>query len=256
MTRSQPSTGTTFAQVFNLRDLGGLPTVDGGRVRGGRLYRSDSPHRATVDDVGALRGLGLNLVLDLREHRERQDFGIAADEVASRRMHLPVFDITLGDPSFDEGMAAAARRNGRPGEYLFMLEQGAGAFVEALTLLSTPDHLPALFHCAVGKDRTGVLAALVLTLVGVPEDQVAADYARSHPGMVALTHWAEQHEPDYGHYLRQHHPDDDLPWTTAEMMHDFLALVADRHGSLEAFLTSAGLPDDVPPRLRDLLVAP
>lgn len=254
MPSSHVSADTTFTQVFNLRDLGGLPAADGHRVQRGRLFRSDSPHRATVDDLAVLQGMDLNLVLDLREHRERQDFGIAADEVASRRAHLPVFDITLGDSSFDDGMAAAARRHGRPGEYLFMLEHGADTFVEALQLLATDDHLPALFHCAVGKDRTGVLAALVLTLVGVPEDEVAADYARSHPGMVALTSWAEQHEPEYGQYLRAYHPDDDAPWTTAEMMHDFLALVADRHGSLEDFVTSAGLPDDVPGRLRDLLL--
>lgn len=253
MPSRRPFPDATFARVFNLRDLGGLPAADGRRVRRGQLFRSDSPHRATVDDLAVLRGMELNLVLDLREHRERQDFGIAADEVASRRAHLPVFDITLGDASFDEGMAEASRRHGRPGEYLFMLEHGAATFVEALQLLATPDHLPALFHCAVGKDRTGVLAALVLTLVGVPDDEVAADYARSHPGMVALTSWAEQHEPDYGSFLRGHTPDEG-EWTTAEMMLGFLDLVADRHGSLEAFITSAGLPDDVPERLRDLLL--
>lgn len=245
---------TTFAQVFNLRDLGGLPAADGRQVRRGLLFRSDSPHRATVDDLAVLRGMGLNLVLDLREHRERQDAGIAADEVASRRAHLPVFDVTLGDATFEQGMDDAARRHGRAGEYLFMLERGASAYVEALQLLATPDHLPALFHCAVGKDRTGVLAALVLTLVGVPEDEVAADYARSHPGMVALTSWAEQHEPDYGSFLRGHAPEEGEHWTTEPMMLGFLDLVADRHGSLEAFITSAGLPDDVPARLRDLLL--
>lgn len=253
MSSPRASPDTTFARVFNLRDLGGLPADGGRRLQRGRLFRSDSPHRATVDDLAVLRGLELNLVLDLREHRERQDFGIAADEVASRRAHLPVFDITLGDATFDQGMAAAARRDGRPGEYLFMLEHGARTFVEALQLLATSDHLPALFHCAVGKDRTGVLAALVLTLLGVPEDEVADDYARSHPGMVTLTTWAEQHEPDYGRYLRGHAPDQGR-WTTAEMMIGFLDLVADRHGSLEAFITAAGLPDDVPGRLRDLLL--
>lgn len=254
MPSSHVSRDTTFARVFNLRDLGGLPADGGRRLQRGRLFRSDSPHRATVDDLAVLRGLDLNLVLDLREHRERQDFGIVADEVASRRTHLPVFDITLGDTSFDEEMAEASRRHGRPGEYLFMLERGAPTFVEALQLLATPDHLPALFHCAVGKDRTGVLAALVLTLIGVPEQEVAADYARSHPGLVALTTWAEDHEPEYGRFLRGHAPAEGDRWTTAQMMLGFLELVADRHGSLEAFITSAGLPDDVPGRLRDLLL--
>lgn len=243
-----------LTQVFNLRDLGGLPTGDGRRVRHGRLYRSDSPHRATAEDVAALQALGLGLVIDLREASEREQFGIAAAEVATRHAHLPVFDVGGGpNPRVERGMAEAARRHGRAGEYLFMLEHGHATFVGALEALADPDHLPALFHCAVGKDRTGILAALVLTLVGVPPEEVATDYARSHEGMVALVEWAVRHEPVYGHDLQQGAPTDG-PWTTTGMMRLFLELVEQHHGSVASFLHDAGLPADVPGRLRDLLV--
>lgn len=253
------STPAGFAQVFNLRDLGGLPTTDGRQVRPRRLFRSDSPHRATDEDRGRLRELGLGLVIDLRQASERAAFGVAAAEVAARHHHLPVFDVTSGQRrdtatgSIRDGMAAAFERDGQAGEYLFMLEHGAATFVGALEALAEPDHLPALFHCAVGKDRTGVLAALSLTLLGVPADEVAADYARSHDGMTALVDWAVEHEPAYGDDLRGHAPHRG-PWTRPEVMHRFLDLVSEHHGSVPGFLADAGLPADVPGRLRDLLL--
>lgn len=248
----------TFRQVFNLRDLGGLPTADGGRVRAGRLFRSDSPHRATTEDLDRLRDLGLRMVIDLREASEREQFGIVAADVAARHAHLPVFDVGgprpgSGQEHLRDAMLDAARRHGRAGEYLYMLEHGHATFVGALESLATPDHLPALFHCAVGKDRTGVLAALVLTLVGVPADEVAADYARTEPGMLALVDWAVEHEPDYGDELRTAAPTAG-PWTTPAVMASFLDLVAQRHGSVAGFLREVGMPADVPGRLRDLLL--
>ena len=254
------SSSAGFAQVFNLRDLGGVPTTDGRRVRTGRLFRSDSPHRATAEDVVRLRELGLQLVIDLRQATERASFGVAAVDVAARHAHLPVFDALTGSGRqalsgvVEDGMRAAAARHGQAGEYLFMLERGAPTFVAALEQLAEPDHLPALFHCAVGKDRTGVLAALALTLVGVAADDVARDYARTTPGIEALARWAEQHEPDYGADLRAVQPAG--AWTTPEVMVGFLDLVAEHHGSVAAFLRGAGLPEDVPGRLRELLLTP
>jgi protein-tyrosine phosphatase len=248
-----------FAQVFNLRDLGGLPTEDGRRVRRGRLFRSDSPHRATPEDVERLRSLGLRLVIDLRQAAERDAFGVAAEDVAARHHHLPVFDVSSGGGrqavtgSIRADMEAAFERDGQAGEYLYMLEHGAPTFVGALEAIAGPDGLPALFHCAVGKDRTGVLAACALTLLGVPAGEVAADYARTEPGMLALTEWAEQHEPVYGHDLRTATPGDGT-WTRPGTMLRFLDLVGQRHGSIGAFLRDAGLPDEVPARLAALLL--
>lgn len=247
-----------FAQVFNLRDLGGVRTVDGHTVQHGLLFRSDSPHRATADDLDRLRSLGLQLVIDLRQATERDTFGVVTADVAARHAHLPVFDALTGSGrhalsgDVEQEMLAAARRHGQAGEYLYMVERGAATFVGALELLAEDGGLPALFHCAVGKDRTGVLAALALTLVGVAPRDVAADYARTTAGIEALARWAEQHEPAYGADLRAVQPDG--AWTRPEVMLGFLDLVADRHGSVAELLHDAGLPDDVPGRLRDQLL--
>lgn len=253
-----PLEPAAFAQVFNLRDLGGVPTVDGHTVRTGLLFRSDSPHRATAQDLDRLRELGLQLVIDLRQTTERQTFGVVTADVAARHAHLPVFDALTGSGrralsgDVEQDMRAAAREHGQAGEYLYMLEYGSDTFVGALELLAEDDSLPALFHCAVGKDRTGVLAALTLTLVGVAPEDAAADYARTTAGIEALAQWAEEHEPDYGRDLRAVQPDG--AWTTPETMLRFLDLVAARHGSVASFLRGAGLPGDVPDRLRELLL--
>lgn len=247
-----------FAQVFNLRDLGGVPAADGRHVRTGRLFRSDSLHRATPGDLERLRALGLQLVIDLRQATERDTFGTAAPDVATRHAHLPVFDVLTGSGrqalsgEVEQEMLAAARQHGQAGEYLYMLQRGSATFVQALEALADPDHLPALFHCAVGKDRTGVLAALALSLVGVAPEDVAADYARTTPGIEALARWAEEHEPEYGADLRAVQPAG--AWTTPEAMVGFLDLVTEHHGSVAAFLHAAGLPEDVPARLQELLL--
>ncbi len=250
-----------FAQVFNLRDLGGVATTDGRVVRRGRLFRSDSPHRATAADLDRLREFGLQLVIDLRQATERDTFGVVTTDVAARHAHLPVFDALTGSGrqalsgDAERDMREAARRHGQAGEYLTMLELGASTFVGALELLAEDDNLPALFHCAVGKDRTGVLAALALTLVGVAPRVVAADYAHTTAGIEALAQWAETHEPAYGADLRAVQPDG--AWTRPEVMLGFLDLVTDRHGSVAGFLRDAGLPADVPGRLQGrLLEAP
>lgn len=253
-----PPDPAAFSQVFNLRDLGGVATVEGRTVQQGRLFRSDSPHRATADDLDRLRTLGLRLVIDLRQTTERETFGIVTADVAARQAHLPVFDAITGSGrqalsgDVERDMRAAARRHGQAGEYLYMLEHGATTFIGALELLADGDNLPALFHCAVGKDRTGVLAALALTLVGVAPRDVAADYARTTAGIEALARWAEQHEPAYGQDLRAVQPDG--AWTRPEVMLHFLDLVAERHGSVGAFLHGAGMSHDVPARLRQLLL--
>lgn len=252
---SELDASPALQQVFNLRDLGGLPTTDGGRVRRGVLLRADSPHRASADDLVLLERLGLALLIDLRESSERDWFGVAAPSLARRHVHLPVFDLTQrSQDAFDDGMAAAARRRGRAGEYAYMFDHATGAFVEGLRLLAEPDHLPALFHCAVGKDRTGILAALTLHLVGVPDEGVAADYARSHDGMVALQAWAAQHEPRYGANLARGGPTDGEAWTTPEMILGFLDEVRGQHGSVRDALVAGGMAPDLPDRLRAVLV--
>ncbi|MDN4173282.1 tyrosine-protein phosphatase [Nocardioides sp. SOB77] len=175
---SEPQVGeelVRLASADNFRDVAGPghPTADGGRVRRGVLFRSNEL-QLTDADAHSLGGLGITAVYDLRGHHEVEAHpdvpvpgaawhhlavgGIPMDEVAA---------LTTGEQSL-----AAMHRVYRA----FVEDADARAsFGALLTRLATTEG-PQLFHCTAGKDRTGWAAAVVLGLLGVPEDVVLEDY--------------------------------------------------------------------------------
>ena len=162
--------------VFNFRDLGGYATSDGRQVRWRTLFRADGLGRLTRADLDSLRPIGLRTVVDLRTRREideRGRFPFESYPVAFH--HLSVLDRTWD--------REAARTANLPAveflheAYLAMLADGARRFGAAFEILASADALPAVFHCAAGKDRTGLLAMLVLGALGVTRDAIVHDYA-------------------------------------------------------------------------------
>jgi protein-tyrosine phosphatase len=167
---------TTFSTVFNFRDLGGLPTVDGRFVRHGRLYRSDSLHRLTEEEAQRLAALGIRTVLDLRRPTE-----IARDGRIPELPGLVYFNLHPAHREWRHDLydAAAGPHRYLADRYLDMAEEGIEGFGAALRLISDADRAPLVMHCFAGKDRTGVLTALTLTLLGVTPTEIMADYAAS-----------------------------------------------------------------------------
>ncbi|MGW0997792.1 tyrosine-protein phosphatase [Streptomyces sp. NPDC002523] len=163
---------------FNFRDLGGYRTSWGTSVAWGRLYRADALHRLSPGGRAVFDGLGLARVLDLRTAQEvARSPWTPPDAWAGERRHLPLFtrvpDWTGTAPEVLEGPRFAADH------YWDVLAEGGPALRTAIETMAAPGGLPAVFHCAAGKDRTGILAALVLRLLGVPAEVVADDYALS-----------------------------------------------------------------------------
>jgi hypothetical protein len=156
--------------AYNFRDLGGYPTVDGRVTRWGQLYRSDTLHELTESDLDTLRDLGLACVIDLRTTAELERTGrglLAAEPI--RYLHLSVLQEARQVAPTDAQGDLAER-------YLWYLEVGRAALVQALTSVGDDASYPLVFHCAAGKDRTGVLAALVLDILGVERDVIIEDY--------------------------------------------------------------------------------
>ena len=157
---------------LNFRDLGGYDTVDGRRVRWRRLFRSDALSPVTTDDARLLtEELGLLAVVDLRTGRElaRDGRGGLAD-VALHYHHVPLFEDVSPDP---DGPWTRSLHEA----YAHMLDQSAGRIRDALSAVAAEvaEH-PTVFHCTAGKDRTGIVAALVLALLGVSDEDIVADY--------------------------------------------------------------------------------
>jgi protein-tyrosine phosphatase len=160
--------------AHNVRDLGGYPSRFGGRVRWGRIYRGDRLDELTDDDVEVLRGLGLAVVFDLRTLDERTAF---PDAIPST--HVPLFaNSPLTRPDLDTS-ALTDRDDG-----VRMMTQVCADLVRhasreigaILFTLADPRGTPMLFHCTAGKDRTGVVAGIVLEALGVPRDHIFDDF--------------------------------------------------------------------------------
>ena len=175
--------------AVNVRDLGDLPTEDGQKTARARLLRADNLQELTAADVAKLvREIGVTTVVDLRSSNELVAEGPAPlDAVAGvRHAHHPV----LPEVGSNTDMAAAALLTRRDqdkspyprdpicGHYLGYLEDRPDQVVGALRSIAHSQGA-ALVHCAAGKDRTGVVVALALTVAGVPPQAVVSDYAAS-----------------------------------------------------------------------------
>ena len=169
--------------AVNARDLGGLPTVDGRTTRSGVLLRSDNLQDLSGTDVDRLRQAGLGTVLDLRTSAEVEMTGPGP----LRATDVPHVHLDLIPHGFD-GRAELVERtipHEDAGEhamdhfYLDYVRHAPDGVAQALRTIADPRSGGVLVHCAAGKDRTGVVCALALSLVGVKRDAVVADYART-----------------------------------------------------------------------------
>jgi protein-tyrosine phosphatase len=224
---------------FNFRDLGGLVTTDGRRVRSGVLYRADTLHRLTADDLDVLRGLGLRTVIDLRTLDELDRHGRIplADHDEVVHHHLPMIDELRTEDAVPDGSAPSAEDRGEM--YLRLVENGGPAVVESLRLLAGPEALPAVFHCTAGKDRTGVLAALVLGQLGVPDEAIAEDYALTEASVGEAMAWIQANDAATAAAYAQYPK---WVWEApAAIMLAFLDQVRAAHGSIPALLADLGV---------------
>ena len=238
-----------FAHVFNVRDLGGLPTTDGRSVRRGRVFRADGVNRLDGDDLEVARALGLRTVIDLRtvgevEHRGR----FPVDRLPVTWHHLPVLEGMWSDQELAVTTGAVDFLRDR---YLEMLDEGRVSIARSVELVA--DEAPVLFHCAAGKDRTGVVAAVLLGLLGVAPEVIADDYHLSAAAMVAFTDWIMLEFPDALDAMSSQPPE--YLEAPAEAMLAFLDEVDARYGSVESLARELGVTDAVIARLRSSLLA-
>jgi protein-tyrosine phosphatase len=238
----------TLEGPCNFRDLGGYPTADGSETRWGRLYRSDSMHTITATDLPVLRELGVRTAIDFRSNLELDQIGIGPlGEVSITHLHCPTFDMNPnGEAPFVGGSAATF--------YARMMESGAPAYVAAANAIADPDVTPAVFFCMAGKDRTGVFAAVVLGLVGVPDDVIVADYALTHEVLPTIAQRREAREATESMRIRWDDIPDDLKGAHSHVMEELLTIVQERWGGWEGYAEAVGIPTDVVAALRTQLV--
>jgi protein-tyrosine phosphatase len=231
----------------NARDLGGYPAGDGRETRWGAVVRSDSLAALTPAGRDALVAYGVRTVVDLRlpaeiaahpnPFAEPGDHGVAYTNVS-------ILDTAAGFPPDTITLAE---------NYLWSLDRFRALVATAIAAIATAPEGGVLIHCAAGKDRTGLIAALLLALVDVPDRTVAADYAltaeRLRPRDQAWLENGPGERAEREALLVRYAP-------TAEVMLEVLDRLRQRHGAVEAYLRQAGVAPDDLARLRARLLAP
>ncbi|ANS69433.1 hypothetical protein SLINC_7209 [Streptomyces lincolnensis] len=190
MTQQVPSTEPELAGVRNFRDVGGLPTVDGRRVRHGVLFRSGHLAHATGEDAAFLGSLGLHTIFDFRNAADQKLEGPDVELPGVRNVNLPLTDPADGgefwkmvrEGEIDQlreilGDGKAAAR--MIASYRTIMKERTAEHSQVLHSLAE-DSVPALMHCAAGKDRAGLSIAVTLLAVGVEREAIIADYLESN----------------------------------------------------------------------------
>ena len=200
------------------------------------MFRSDALHALTPTDVGYLRDeIGLATVIDLRSTAElRADGDDPLRSAGIAHHHLPLFD---GEAIRSETPPAAMTLADR---YWLLAEYAKPKIAQVLTTLAASEG-PAVYHCAAGKDRTGVISAVVLGILGVPDDIIVADYAATKENLDAII---ERLMATKGYEAMLANLPPDTLHAEGETMVAFLERIRIEYGGMRAYAQAAGVAPD------------
>jgi protein-tyrosine phosphatase len=246
-----PERRIVLDNVHNFRDLGGYSTTDGRSIRWRMLFRADGLAGMSAADLEVMRELGLRTVIDLRSNKELDERGrFPHEDVPVSYHHFSVIDTTWTEDT--ERVVPDDEAEWLTWAYEQMLDRGAPRFADALRVLAEAEVYPAVFHCAAGKDRTGLLAALLLGSLGVAHDHIVEDYALTQATMDRFLAVAATEDPEAAQAIA------DTPATFFMADPAAMALVLTDlerdHGSIPAYVRTLGVTDDQLAHLQDLLL--
>lgn len=240
MIRSARARAIDWDGCLNVRDLGGLPTEDGGVTREGQVIRADNVGRLSDAGWRTVEQHGIARIVDLRWPEEAADD--PPRDVAIEVVRVSVLGETFGaersylrelDAQLDSVDDVADHYSW---SYVEFLERNRDRFGRALAAIADADG-PVVIHCMGGKDRTGLVAALLLRLAGVSLDEIGRDYALSGPNLaVHLEGWLAEAPTEIDRRRREK-----LSRTPADAMRRVVTSVEERYGSVRAYLEAGGL---------------
>jgi protein-tyrosine phosphatase len=228
--------------VFNFRDIGGVQ-ADGGVVRRGALLRSDALVDLAEDDYGELARAGIRTAIDLREAGERERSAAALREIELHQ--IPLIDGELSAITLD--LLEFNR---------WMLEHRGDRLALVIKLLARPGAMPGVYFCSSGKDRTGLITALILSLLGVDEQAIISDYALTAE-LMPEEYEAEAVQRSLAGGLPEAMIDEYVAkalGSPPEVMAATLEELHERYGGAERYLLGGGLDRDELDGLRAVLI--
>jgi protein-tyrosine phosphatase len=226
-----------WGDCYNVRDLGGHRTPDGRETAWGAVIRADSLSRLTPEGCDALRAYGVRTIVDLRLMSET---AVAQHPFAPPTGgEIAYYNISLFDPAAGPAPAYATLAD----DYKGVLARFPDTIRDVMTTIARAPEGGVVVHCAGGRDRTGIVVALLLALAGVPHDAIAADYALSTEYLRPRDEeWLANGPGDRAERERSYA----RGLTKAEVMLEFLAHLDERHGGAEAYVLGIGVkPADI-----------
>jgi len=241
----------SFEYVPNFRDLGGYRARDGYTVAWRRLFRSGELGNMTRSDFNLLTGeIGLTSVIDLRSSMEVEQQGVGLLAKAGIKYHNISF-IAGGNRDEDKRLFREFTNMGQFYLHLVRHSEFGERVVAALKIIAEPGNHPLVFHCAIGKDRTGILAAILLSALGVEDEDIIEDYSLSTPYMEELIN-RMNNEPKMAEFARQ------LPGyicqAAPESLALFLSTLQREYGSVRNYLEIQGIEPSLIQRLEKALL--
>jgi protein-tyrosine phosphatase len=237
----------TFDSTYNFRDVGGYAGLGGRTVRWRKLFRSDALGRLAGADWEAFSALGIRTVVDLRRSFEVEQHGRVPEADRLAYLNPGLEHVDWKDVPHPEDIVHERWLADR---YLNFTEDGRAGLATSLSVIADPQAAPVVVHCMAGKDRTGVVCALALAVLGVSDDDIATDYSLTEASMRSLTAYLMKKSPEAVEGM-EHMFD-----SPREAMLLFLADLRERHGSVEAFVVGElGLSDEQVAAMRGHLLA-
>lgn len=231
--------------AYNVRDMGGYMTGDGRVLRHHTLFRADSLHALTTNDQQTLFNLGIRTIIDLRHPKE----AVLYPNVFARSERITYLNIP-----FYAGWRTLFPQGTMPESlthlYTAVLDNCHPSIQQVLTAVANPRHYPLLVHCQIGKDRTGLLIALLMGLLGVPFRSIAADYAVSYDYLQPILHQYRQEAASNGRSPAQF---EQLLQARPESIIDTLCHLQYTYGGFANYFHKLGLADSQLDAIRRIL---
>jgi protein-tyrosine phosphatase len=238
-----------MAGTWNVRHVGGYATSDGRTTKPYALIRGDALHGLDDEGRAHLRALSVRTVIDLRRDTERESHPDMVDDVGARIVNLPLFDAERG------AGATGDMELTLDGIYRMLVERRGPAIAAVIRELAAPGALPAVVHCSVGKDRTGVIIALVLSVVGVPDEVIALDFAAT--GLFLSDEQRQLMIAMIAGYGMEESQAAQLMSSDPVLITEVLASVRRDHGSVASYLVAHGVSaEEIEALRRELLEDP
>lgn len=227
----------------NFRDLGGYKKKDGGFTQYNRIYRSDCLSKLNEEDIKMMEKHNIRCVIDLRYTNEIED----RPNPLSSREKFCYYNVSLKDGLYSDDFNSYMLEC-MSNMYISLAEEASDEIVQVFKIFADHADHGTVFHCTAGKDRTGVIAALLLLLAGVSKEDIIANYAVSYELLKELIEIDIEEIKAKGINVMEH-----VFLSEPENMERFLNHIESKYQSVEKYLLCKGLPEDELCKVKNIL---